>query len=48
MTQELLLMWFFGFFCGLLVISAVGAVNLEMFWARVFDAYYWLKDKVRR
>jgi len=48
MTQEVFWVWFFGFFCGVLVFNAIGMVNSMKFWSLVFDAYYWLKDKIRR
>lgn len=40
--QELILTWAFGFFCGLMLFSVVDAIK---FWSKVFDAYYWVKDK---
>lgn len=43
MSQELLMVFFFGFFFGTAVRAAFESVK---FWEFVFDCYYWLKGRL--
>lgn len=46
MTQEMFLMFWLGFACGLLMYVALHVLDSVRFWRPVFDVHYWLKERI--
>ena len=48
MTQGMILMFLLGVAVGLILHTAIDALNSVGFWRPFWDAYYWIKEKVRK
>jgi hypothetical protein len=48
MTQGMILMFVLGVTCGLILHTAIDALNSVGFWRPFCDAYYWAKDMCRK
>lgn len=46
MTQELIMAWFFGVVCGIMVFYVLDMLRSLGFWMFVFDTYEWVKYKI--